>query len=119
MKTVLITGAAGFIGSSLADALIARGDSVVGVDCFNDYYDPAVKLANLGEALGNPHFQLHEIDICNREAVLALWRDVRPDVVVHLASTPVARRALRTLCSPPALPYTAAARRCPFEKTTP
>ena len=101
MKTVLITGAAGFIGSSLADSLLSRGDSVVGVDCFNDYYDPAVKRANLCEALGNPRFQMHEMDICNREVVLALWRDVRPDVVVHLA----ARAGVRPSLAQPHLYY--------------
>ena len=51
MKRVLITGAAGFIGSQLTDALLARGDTVVGLDNFNAYYDPAIKRRNLEKAL--------------------------------------------------------------------
>src|SRR5262245_39760821 len=48
-KTILVTGAAGFIGSHTVESLIQRGDSVVGIDNFNDYYDPARKRANLAE----------------------------------------------------------------------
>ena len=48
-KTILVTGAAGFIGSHVAQALLARGDTVVGLDNLNDYYDPARKRANLSE----------------------------------------------------------------------
>ena len=48
-KTLLVTGAAGFIGSHTAQALVARGDRVVGLDNFNDYYDPARKRANVDE----------------------------------------------------------------------
>ena len=51
MSRVLVTGAAGFIGSHLCDALIARGDAVVGVDSFTEYYPPARKRANLADAL--------------------------------------------------------------------
>ena len=49
MKKILLTGAAGFIGSNTASALLRRGDVVIGIDNLNDYYDPARKLANLEE----------------------------------------------------------------------
>jgi nucleoside-diphosphate-sugar epimerase len=63
MAHVLITGVAGFIGSSLADRLLARGDTVVGLDDFNDYYDPAIKRGNIAGALTNERFTLHELDL--------------------------------------------------------
>ena len=86
MANVLITGVAGFIGSSLADRLLARGDTVVGLDNFNAYYDPAIKRANVAGALEHPRFALHEIDLCDEAAVMALVDGERPDVVVHLAA---------------------------------
>ena len=94
MKT-LITGAAGFIGSHLADALLARGDSVVALDSFNDYYDPALKRANIAAALPSQNYQLHEIDICDEPAVRDLFERQRPDVVVHLAARAGVRPSLQ------------------------
>ena len=55
---ILVTGAAGFIGSHVAEALLARGDEVVGLDNFNDYYDPARKWANVETALLQPAYRL-------------------------------------------------------------
>jgi len=57
---ILVTGAAGFIGSHLAAALLARGDTVVGLDNFNDYYDPRLKRANVTALISNPRFMLEE-----------------------------------------------------------
>lgn len=59
----LVTGCAGFIGSTLTDALLAAGHEVVGVDCFTAYYDMAVKRGNLAAALDNDRFTLHEVDL--------------------------------------------------------
>lgn len=95
MKTILITGAAGFIGSSLADRLLERGDTVVGVDEFNDYYDPRVKHANIAEALKNSRFSMREIDICDEERVRRAFDEARPDVVVHLAARAGVRPSLK------------------------
>ncbi len=93
---VLVTGAAGFIGSSVSEALIRRGDDVVGVDNLNDFYDPAIKEANVrdveataAETEGGGAFHLVRADLVSDDAVVrGLFEDVdrRPDVVLHLAA---------------------------------
>jgi UDP-glucuronate 4-epimerase len=95
MKTVLITGVAGFIGSHLAEALLARGDAVAGLDSFNDYYDPAIKRANLAQALGIDRFTLFEGDLCDEARVREVFAAVRPEVVVHLAARAGVRPSLQ------------------------
>ena len=90
MKTILLTGAAGFIGSNTATALLDRGDVVVGVDNLNDYYDPARKRANLREVLAEApdpgKLIFHEADIRDEAAMEALFTEHKPDVVIHLAA---------------------------------
>lgn len=86
MKRILVTGAAGFIGSHLVEALLSRGDAVAGLDNFNDYYDPVVKRGNLANALPLDRFSLHEVDICDEAGLRRVFERVRPDVVVHLAA---------------------------------
>ena len=83
---IVVTGAAGFIGSSLSDRLLASGLSVIGIDCFNDAYDPQLKHWNLGKCLGNERFTLEQIDILERGKLHALFEHHRPDAVVHLAA---------------------------------
>jgi UDP-glucuronate 4-epimerase len=82
---VAVTGAAGFIGSHLCRALLARGDAVVGLDNFNDFYDPAVKEAAIAPLLGQPGFSLIRGDLLDDGARAALLADP-PDVIVHLAA---------------------------------
>lgn len=94
MKTVLITGVAGFIGSHVCEALLERGDSVAGIDCFNDYYDPALKRGNLATAQSNPRFALREIDIVERDPLFEAFEEFRPDVVLHLAARAGVRPSL-------------------------
>ena len=78
----LVTGAAGFIGSTLVDRLLADGLEVTGVDCFTDYYDVALKRRNLAAALAHPRFTLCELDL--GAADLAALPEV--DVVFHQAA---------------------------------
>ena len=81
----LITGAAGFIGSHLSERLLADGWDVVGVDNFDDFYDPQIKRRNISDCLKNNNFQLIEADIRDGQAMdKAAGEDVR--IIVHLAA---------------------------------
>jgi UDP-glucuronate 4-epimerase len=83
---VLITGAAGFIGSGLALRLLERGDQVIGVDNLNDYYDVALKEARLARNMAYPGFVDVRADIEDSARMQALFADHRPDRVVNLAA---------------------------------
>lgn len=93
-RTILVTGAAGFIGFHLAQRLLEAGDTVIGFDSLNDYYDPALKRARL--ALLEPHsrFSFIEGDLADRERVAALFAGEHFDVVVHLAAQAGVRYSL-------------------------
>src|SRR6185503_3189183 len=82
----LITGGAGFVGSHLADALLARGDEVVCVDNFNDYYSPDRKRRNIAGALAQPGYTLVEADIRDDAAIDAAFTTYQPHKVVHMAA---------------------------------
>lgn len=84
MNTVLITGGAGFIGSHLGDALLRRGDRVVCVDNFNDYYDPQRKQRNIAAALEQPNFTLVEADFRDLDAMRAVFETYKPSKVAHI-----------------------------------
>jgi len=83
---ILITGAAGFIGSHVAEALLARGDDVTGLDNFNDYYDPTRKRANVALLTPNSRFTIHEADVRDAEAIERVCMAGKFDAVVHLAA---------------------------------
>jgi UDP-glucuronate 4-epimerase len=93
--TVLVTGAAGFIGFHVARALLSRGDTVIGIDNLNDYYDVALKQARLAELSGERRFAFHRVDIAEREPVLRLAAE-NPgiDRIVHLAAQAGVRYSL-------------------------
>ena len=88
MSSALVTGAAGFIGSHLCEALVARGFDVTGVDCFTDYYDPALKRRNVAGLLAGRNFRLLELDLSNAD--LAALPDA-PRHVFHQAAQPGVR----------------------------
>jgi len=92
MTRVLVTGAAGFIGSHLVEALLARGDAVTGVDSFDPFYPRAVKEANLATARRHPGFALHELDVLDHAALAPLLD--AGTVVVHLAAKAGVRPSL-------------------------
>ena len=94
-KHILVTGAAGFIGSHLTRRLLGRGDQVTILDDFNDFYDPARKRANIAPFLENPAYKLVEGDIRDETLVDGLFRDGRFDGVVHLAARAGVRPSLQ------------------------
>ena len=85
-SNILVTGAAGFIASSLVDRLLENGHSVVGLDNFNGFYDSAIKRRNIAAAAGNARFTLVEADVRDRAAVTAAFAIHRPHAVIHLAA---------------------------------
>lgn len=86
MKTYLITGGAGFIGSSLADELIKEGNKVIVVDNFCNFYDPKVKENNIKHNLEDENYKLERIDIRDKEEINRVFSENQIDVVVHLAA---------------------------------
>jgi UDP-glucuronate 4-epimerase len=83
---VLVTGAAGFIGSALAHRLLDRGDQVVGIDNLNDYYDVRLKHARLDRLRARSGFVFQKLDIVERKAMSELFSGSKFDAVVHLAA---------------------------------
>ncbi|WP_135229277.1 NAD-dependent epimerase [Deinococcus fonticola] len=92
---ILVTGAAGFIGSTLSQRLLARGDEVVGFDNFNSYYDPSLKRDRAARLLGQPNFTLVEGNLEDRDAVELLFQQHRPEKVVNLAAQAGVRYSLQ------------------------
>jgi UDP-glucuronate 4-epimerase len=92
---VLVTGAAGFIGSHLAEKLAKRGDDVVGLDNFNDYYDPAKKRANEARLNAYPNFKMIEADIRDRQRMFDIFEEEQFEAVGHLAAMAGVRNAVK------------------------
>lgn len=86
MKTYLITGGAGFIGSSLSERLIKEGNRVVAIDNFCDFYNPTIKENNVKELIKNSNFRLYRNDIRDRESVKKIFEENNIDIVMHLAA---------------------------------
>jgi len=82
---VLVTGAAGFIGSALALRLLERGDTVIGIDNHNDYYDPALKDARLARHSHHPHYTHMRIDLADRSAIFDCFSTHKPQRVINMA----------------------------------
>lgn len=95
MTKYLVTGAAGFIGSHLAEKLAQRGDEVVGLDNFNDYYDPARKRANEARLKTFPNFKMIEADIRCRQQMVDIFEQEQFEAVAHLAALAGVRNAIK------------------------
>ncbi len=92
--TILVTGAAGFIGFHATKALLARGEAVVGLDNLNDYYDVALKNARLAELTPRKGFHFVKADLKDRDAVERLFATHKPERVLHLAAQAGVRHSL-------------------------
>ena len=92
--TIIVTGAAGFIGMHLCERLLARGERVVGVDNFNAYYETTLKDARAARLARSPGFEMARIDIADAPALAILVRQAAPDRFVHLAAQAGVRYSL-------------------------
>jgi UDP-glucuronate 4-epimerase len=91
---ILVTGAAGFIGSFTAQRLLARGDEVVGLDNLNDYYDVSLKQARLDRLTPQPGFRFVKLDLADQSGMAALFARERFERVVHLGAQAGVRHSL-------------------------
>ena len=92
---VLVTGAAGFIGSFVAQRFLERGDEVVGLDNLNDYYDPALKQARLARLEGSSGFQFIKLDLADAAGMAALFAREKFQRVVHLGAQAGVRHSMQ------------------------
>ena len=93
--TILVTGAAGFIGFHTSQYLLGRGDTVIGVDNLNDYYDTSLKEARLFQLNNNDKFSFHKIDITNKDVIDNIFKSKSPTHVIHLAAQAGVRYSLQ------------------------
>lgn len=91
--TILVTGAAGFIGANTCQALVERGEAVVGLDNYNDYYDPQIKRDRVAALC--PGVDIRALDLTDREGLAALFDEVQPTAVIHLAAQAGVRYSLQ------------------------
>jgi UDP-glucuronate 4-epimerase len=85
LKRILITGVAGFVGSNLADTLLAKDYRVIGIDDFNSHYDPVIKRNNISGALKSPLFSLYEVDINDYQSICRIFKKEKPETIIHIA----------------------------------
>ncbi len=91
---ILVTGAAGFVGSHLVERLLAEGNSVVGLDNFDTFYDPRIKRQNIREAIAHPAYRLVEGDLRDADTLTRCFASQSIDTVIHLAARAGVRPSL-------------------------
>lgn len=92
---ILVTGAAGFIGSHVAHILLDRGDDVVGIDNLNNYYDPSLKMARLSSLTPKAGFSFHKVNIADEDALSKIFKTEKIDRVINLAAQAGVRYSLK------------------------
>jgi UDP-glucuronate 4-epimerase len=85
-RPILVTGSAGFIGQAVCSALLTRGESVVGIDNFNDYYEPRLKRDRVARLASQARFRQIEADLSDAPALAELLANLRPRRIIHLAA---------------------------------
>ena len=98
MKTYLITGGAGFIGSHLVEKLLKDGNKIIVIDNFCDFYNPKIKENNIKEFIQNLNFKLYKEDIRNKAGIHKIFEENNIDVVVHLAGMAGVRTSIENPC---------------------
>ena len=91
---ILVTGSAGFIGSAVSIKLLDRGDTVIGIDNHNNYYDPALKEARLKRHINHPNYTHIRMNLENRDSIAKLFKENNFDAVINLAAQAGVRYSL-------------------------
>src|SRR5947209_1886020 len=92
---IVISGVAGFVGSRLAEALLERGDQVVGFDNFDPYYDRSHKERHLRDLLPRKEFTFVEADLRDSDGMLKLFREHKPEALAHMAAMAAVRYSMK------------------------
>jgi len=96
---ILVTGAAGFIGSHVCENFVDSGYNVIGIDNFDDFYPTRLKHSNIAELRRNSKFQFHEADIRDGEALRSIFSDNQIDIVIHLAAKAGVRPSIDSIAA--------------------
>lgn len=94
--TILVTGGAGFIGSTLCEKLLNLGHKIINLDNFNDFYNPEIKRSNILSSLKNPNYILVEGDIRDEKVLERLFNLYSIDIIIHLAALAGVRKSIET-----------------------
>ncbi|MCE5328899.1 GDP-mannose 4,6-dehydratase [bacterium] len=84
--SILVTGGAGFIGSTLCEKLTASNQKIICIDNFNNFYNPLIKKNNISNLIKNKNFTLYETDICDRNSLKKIFKENKIELVIHLAA---------------------------------
>lgn len=94
MRTVLVTGGSGFIGSNLCEKLLALGYYVINLDNFNDYYNPLIKIKNIKNAVANINYKVIDGDIQDKNLLISIFNLYSVDIIIHLAALAGVRNSI-------------------------